>query len=264
MEEKIMKKFGFLLLIFVLSLSFGCNDDDDNDNKFEFEETETLSWSTDGITKMVAITKNGAISVEATQEDRITALITKVCGSDSQADAEEHIDDIVISDEIDGNQIILEADMPDCCDRDFSADFEITSPNSIFFDITTVNGALYLGNIRAGTRMRTTNGAIATANHQGNINAATVNGAISCDVALLASGKSVVLSTANGAINLSLPSDVSATFNATTVNGTVTITGFDSISYTTDTNNHKSGMIGEGDATVTATVVNGDISIEAR
>lgn len=154
--------------------------------------------------------------------------------------------------------------MPDDDKRDYRADFDMSARQSIHVNLATVNGTIVVENMIAGANIGVTNGSITTDNLRGSINGAIVNGEIDCDMDLLAATESALLAATNGNVTLSLPSDVSAQFDATTVNGTVTVSGFPSVSYTINESNHKAGTIGTGDATITISDVNGNISIRAR
>ncbi len=255
-----MKRMSWLLLVVIVVIGCASKSLD-----YELEITETRTWSAQGITQIIAATENGDITMSATQDTIITADITKSCLGDDSTDAAEHIENIEITENISGGELTLEADMPDDDDeRDYRADFDMSARQSIHVNLVTVNGTILVENMIAGANIGVTNGSITTDNHRGGINAAIVNGEIDCDMDLLAAAESALLAGTNGDIILSLPSDVSATFDAATVNGTVTVSGFPSVNYTTNESNHKAGTIGAGDATINISVVNGNITIRAR
>lgn len=252
-----------LSLLFVLFLIVGC---DSLDLDFVQEVTETRTWSATGINQIDARTVNGDISIEITQDTIITAEITRsVAGTDS-AEAAPFLDSIVITEDISGGVLTLEADVPDFDDegRNYQAHFDFTTPEAIFVDLAIVNGAGQVRNMKNGAEIGVVNGSITTDNLEGGVLAFLVNGSIDCDMALLAAADSAVLSVTNGDAVLALPSDVSATFDAFTGNGSVTVTGFTNVNYTTNESNHKAGTLGAGDAFVDITIVNGDIRLEAR
>ena len=256
-----MKKL--ISLFFVASLIVvGCASESLD---YELEITETRTWSAQGITQINATTENGDIIMSATQDTLITAEITRSCMGEDSTDAAGHIGNIEITDSMSGGGLTLTADMPDNDDeRDYRADFDMSAPQSIHVNLATVNGSIVVEDMTAGANIGVTNGSITTDNLQGGINGAIVNGTMDCDMALLAATESALLAGTNGDVTLSLPSDVSAQFDATTVNGTVTISGFPSVSYTINETNHKVGTIGAGDATINISVANGDITIRAR
>jgi DUF4097 and DUF4098 domain-containing protein YvlB len=259
-----MKKHLFVLLCVVISI-VACTTEKDYD--YELERTETRTWPATGINHINAVTVNGEISVASTLDTLITADITRSCRGEDSLDAEDHIDDIVITDNIAAGQLNLEADMPsDDPDRNYRADFDMTAPAAMFLDLTTTNGDVLIQDMTGGARVVITNGGVTTENLRGGCDALTTNGTINCDMEELAANESALLATTNGDVTLLLPSDVVAVFNAMTTNGEVTVTGFSSVTYTTNQTNHKAGTIGSGGSTATIDIasVNGDITIQAR
>ena len=252
-----------LSLLIVLFCMIGC---DSVNLDFIQEATETRTWAATGINQIDARTINGEISIEITQDTIITAEITRSVAGEDSAEAAPFLDSIVITEDVSGGVLTLEADVPDVDEegRNYRADFDFTTPESIFVDLAIVNGAGQVRNMKNGAEIGVVNGSITTENLEGGVLAFLINGSIDCDLTLLAAADSAVLSITNGDAVLSLPSDVSATFDARTQNGTVTITGFASVSYDTSESNYKAGTLGAGDAYIDINVGNGDITLEAR
>lgn len=252
------------LFALALLLVIACGDETTED--YRLEDTETYTWSAAGVNQINGITVNGDITVIAVQETTITAVVTRICIAEDSTIAALHIDDIVITDDISSNVLILEADFPDTTleDIDFSANFDFSCPEQFFLDLAVVNGSISITDMIAGADIGLVNGNLTTDNCQGSIVGALVNGSIDCDLSVLAAVDSAILTVTNGDVTLSLPSDVSATFDAFTGNGTVTVTGFASVSYTTDESNHKAGTIGGGASVITLQATNGDIILQAR
>jgi DUF4097 and DUF4098 domain-containing protein YvlB len=254
--------FAVALLLSVLLVA-GCDDDTSD---YRLEETETLTWSTSGITNIDATTLNGNVSVEASTDTVITCIITRVCYGKDRADAENYIDNIVVTDSINSGVLTVVADMPDNSDRNYSADLEILAPEGVHIDLTTTNGNLSAVNMVDGAEFTTTNGNISSENLEGGVTGQITNGNASCDLAVFTTPETATLLTTNGNLQLSVPADVSATFDARTANGSVTVTGFSSVSYTTNQPMHKAGTIGPppNTAVIALTVVNGNAAISAR
>jgi len=220
-----MKRMSWLLLLAIIAVGCASKSLD-----YELEITETRTWSAQGIIQISAATENGDITMSATQDTIITTDITRSCLGDDSTDAAEHIENIEITENISGGELTLEADMPEDDDeRDYRADFDMSAPQSIHVNLATVNGTILVEDMIAGANIGVTNGSITTDNLRGGMNGAIVNGEIDCDMALLAATESALLGATNGEVTLSLPSDVSAQFNAATVNGTVTVSGFPSV-----------------------------------
>jgi DUF4097 and DUF4098 domain-containing protein YvlB len=260
-EEEVMKRTGFFLFAAALGVVVtGCL------FLYVLEETETRTWlDAEGITEIAVTTENGSISVTSTADTTTTALITKSCSGVDKSDAKHYIDNVKITEDITGGKLSLAARIPSFNLRNYSADFEITTPESNYIDLDTTNGSVTITGMTGGAKIHSTNGRLTANDHTGSINALTVNGKVRCDISLLTDSDIVELETENGDMTLSLPAGVSASFNASTVNGTVTVTGF-SPAYSTDLSSHKVGTIGPGPsfADITISSANGDVTIKKR
>jgi DUF4097 and DUF4098 domain-containing protein YvlB len=256
------KKISLIVIAAVLIVTCG----DETTEDYRLEDTETYTWSAGGINQINGITLNGDITVTAVQETTITAIVTRICIAEDSSVAAEHIDDIVITDDVSNNILTLQAEFPDTTpeDIDLTANFDFSCPEQLYLDLSTVNGSVSVTDMIAGADIGLVNGDITTDNFQGSIVGTLVNGTIDCDLSVLAAADSAILTLTNGDITLSLPSDVSAAFDAFTGNGTVTVTGFASVNYTTDESNHKAGTIGGGGAVIALQATNGDIILRAR
>ena len=256
----------FLPVALVVAVAFLAGCAGDNANDYRLEETETRTWPASSITDVSATTLNGSVSVQASLDTVITCVITRICYGKDRADAENFIDNVVVKDSIDGSLLIISADMPDNSDRNYGADLEIFAPASVHLDLATTNGNLAALSTTDGAELTTTNGNINSENLEGGVSGLITNGNATCDLAVLAAAESATLLTTNGNVVLSVPSDVSASFDAQTVNGAVQVSGFASVSYTVNEPNRKSGTIGTppGLATIAITVVNGNATISAR
>ncbi len=248
---------------------------------YKLEVPETRTWAASGTDEISATTRNGKITVAATSDTTITARITRRCYGRNKADAERYLENVEIKDTVIGNELQLYAEMPGGS-RNYGAYFEMTAPESTHLVLSTSNGQVSLTsmicgadlstsnsdvsllNTRGRIQLSTSNGKVTVQVHQGGIDAQTSNGEISCDLASLGPTESAILETSNGKVTLSLPSDVSAAFDARTSNGDITITGFSSITYETSERTHKRGQIGSGASIITVSTSNADIIIRAR
>jgi hypothetical protein len=254
---------NFILFIILVILIVGCTSKP-LEYEYELERTEVHEWAVDSIIQINVSTENGSINISPVQDTLITAEITKRCFGEDSIDAEERIDSILINETITTLQLTLEAEMPDNGERNYQADFDITTPESLYINLSTANGTITVTDMVLGARIRIVNGEIVTQNLKGGIAGVIVNGTIDCDLALLDAGKSAILSAMNGEVILSLPSNVSAMFDILVANGQIAINGFSSITYTINDANHKAGTFGTGDATITIAVMNGSVNIQAR
>jgi hypothetical protein len=243
-------KGGFLtrllnLMVLVAVVTAGCSVVADY-KAYELKDCQTRLWGAAGVTRLKAMTENGGIKVTAAGSDSIEAEITRsVTGKDS-ADAAAHLESVVVAGSLNGDLLELTATMPTSGERDYGAAFEVEAPGFADLDLETANGG------------------ISVVEHSGSATVVTSNGQIDCDLLQFGATDTADLSTSNGNVVLSLPSDASASFRTETSNGSITITGFGSIEYTTNEPTLKIGRIGTGEATIDIHTSNGNITIESR
>ncbi len=249
---------------------------------FKLEVPYPHSYSAAGITDYSTTTKNGTVEMTATADSVISVNITRRCYGRNREDAEAYIDNIVITDTVEGGRLTVDADMPSG-DRNYGADFVITAPDSVRVNLHTSNGSLTVTGMTGGGSVRTSNAAVtltgtsgsfslSTSNgkvsvrvHTGGVDISTSNGAVDCDLTGLGPTESALIRTSNGAVTLLLPADVSASFDASSSNGEVTVApGFGSIAYTRQDRDHKTGTIGSGAATIEIETSNGAVIIRPR
>lgn len=234
---------GFsLILTWLLT---GCGDGGDN-YSFKLDVPETKTWPAVGVLKLDVSTPNGGMDIFVTGADPISAEITRSCRGTDRADAEAHIDNVTVTDSLAGDTLTIAADMPDPNDRSYNAYFDIESSVVEYMNLHIDNGG------------------IGVVDHQGSLDVKISNGDIACVLAALPAAGWTDLETVNGVVILDVPADVSATFDIQVVNGTVTVSGLDSATYTIDESNHKAGTLGAGDAEINITVSNGEAYLQAR
>ncbi len=252
-----MRRLYFLIAIIGVS-SVGCHSKD-----FEWETRDARSAQPNGsIGKIEAMTFNGDISFVSDPAQAVDTEVTKRCkgkdpATDQLAATDTVLDNLPI---IDGKLDIKAAEVR--CDH--GADFDIVSSSTVQLELVNTNGNVSVAGQTGGAKLGTINGHIKAANLAGGIDGQVTNGNIDCDVAELNKREKAVLSTTNGDIILSLPHDISAVFDASSINGTVTINGFPSVRFTADTTDHKTGRLGSGEAVVSVHSTNGNITINAR
>jgi hypothetical protein len=155
-------------------------------------------------------------------------------------------------------------------------------------NIGTTNGHVSLNNVNAGTVIATsTNGNVDLTNiNSTSIFLGTTNGDVSLSYITMASfdgyspnlratstngnirasgiqdniiGVSYELSTTNGDVDASLDS-FSGTFNAKNSNGDISVSG-NSVTFITNQSNMKTGFVGNGTSSLTASTTNGDVNL---
>jgi len=232
-------------LALLLATGLACGGSSSPD-RYEHSQIGTQSWPAEGVTRLTAETTNGSLGVTAGSGDTITATLTRTCRADTKADAEAHVGDIVLVDNLYGDALQLAVEMPIAGDIHYGASLSVSAPGLSHLDL------------------RTDNGDIEVRGHRGTADAVTANGTIACDLAAFGADDAVTLQTTNGDLTLLLPADASAIFDARLVHGEITVTGFTGVSYAVEEDEHQVGTLGAGEARIILVTTNGNITIEAR
>ncbi|UCG44304.1 MAG: hypothetical protein JSU73_06795 [candidate division WOR-3 bacterium] len=175
-----------LLFPMTAALVAGCSllgTTDYGSERFEREQTET--WPVRLISRVKVRNVNGNVSVSAVAGDTATAKITRYCTGKDKADAEAHIDLVLVSVEVADGVLTVQVQVPEDDPRTFGADIEIAVPEGTVTDLESVNGNIGVEGIGAAMEFETTNGNITTRGVAGNITAGSTNGQLDIDMAAL-------------------------------------------------------------------------------
>ncbi len=144
--------------------------------------------------------------------------------------------------------------------NDISVHFVVRVPNGVRVNIETVNGGLEVSGINTDVRAETVNGSIEARSSGGPVRARTVNGSITVGMGNLNNADDLAYETVNGSITIELPSNFGAQLELSTVNGRVN-TDFPVTVVGTLSTRKLRGTVGNGSTHVSATTVNGSISL---
>lgn len=225
---------------------------------------EVSYWDVAGVNQVSAANVNANITVEVGTHDTVKVTVTRACSGRDSADAEANIGRIEVSIQVVDSVLTIETDVPDADPREFRDGIVLEIPQTMRTKAFSVNGQVDVTATDATLDLGTTNGSVATHGTRGNITAASTNGHVNIDMVELVAPHELKLSTANGHVTLDMPADASAVFTARTTNGVAEVTGFSNVTYTVNERNHKAGTIGTGIALITATSVNGDVTLGVR
>ncbi len=269
---------NLLLLLFSCILFSTCFKDEDFD--VFFDDYDTLSWHALQVDTLNVTSLNGNITATPHIERTIDAVIFRRSWGVNFQDAEEHVSDIKINQSISGNLFSLSADFPRV-NRRYIASFSLEIPDSLFLDFFVINGDLNLENLISDAKFRVDNGTIETKmisgnllleikngtinilDHKGNIKAETLNGGIYCSMLEISSDESIEFKTTSGSVTLQIPQNASIAFELSSRFGSITINGFDDISYVRDDFNYRSGEINGGEASVFINCESGNINVQS-
>jgi DUF4097 and DUF4098 domain-containing protein YvlB len=232
------------------------------DETERFEQTYPLSANG----RISVSNVNGSITVNAWDRNEVRLVAVK------SADSKERLAEVQIRVDAKPDYLSVETDYGDWKTRNNSdrwhngsnlkVDFELTVPRGASLnEVETVNGSVSVSDFSNFTKISAVNGNVRATNLRGTANLSTVNGEVFADFDRLESGSKIVLDTVNGRVNLSIPSDSSATLRADSVNG--------SISNDFGLPVHKGqyvgrdlyGRLGAGEVQVKLSSVNGPLSI---
>ena len=256
-----------LVLLFISPLSLIAQTATDEFHK-------TISFKSGG--KISVKNINGYIIAESWDKDqvKIAAEIRVKTEWGGSVDAEEIIKEVEIEIDESGDRLRIEADYPKkkhgVSDWNFNnderytviVDYSIKIPVETDLNLDSVNGAVKAENLEGEISLKTVNGSVNVSDINGSIEANTVNGAIKARSTHLDKSDDIHLSSVNGSVRLSLPSDLAADIHASTLNGgistdfPVTVTG-------KFTGKKIDGKVNGGGSSIDLSTVNGGISIDA-
>lgn len=143
--------------------------------------------------------------------------------------------------------------------------FRLSVPRTaVLNEIEAVNGSVTVSNFTNFTKISAVNGEVTATNLRGTANVSTVNGTVQCDFERLDSSSKINLSTVNGKVNLSLPSDINATVKADTLNGNIKSDFGLRIKKGEYVGRDLHGRIGSGEAQIKLDSLNGQLAITRK
>ncbi len=189
------------------------------DETERFEQTYPLNANG----KVSVSNVNGSITVEAWDRNEVKLEVTKI------SDNKESLADVEIKIDAKAEYFNAETDYNNWNgqknwgqNRRLEVQFRLTVPRTAFLDeIETVNGSVTVSNFTNYTKISAVNGSVKATNLRGTAKLSTVNGETIADFEQLRSTDKINLSTVNGTVNLTVPSDINATVKADTVNGSI-------------------------------------------
>ncbi|HVF30399.1 MAG TPA: DUF4097 family beta strand repeat-containing protein [Pyrinomonadaceae bacterium] len=211
---------------------------------------------------------NGSITVEAWDRDEVHLEAIKI------ADSKETLGDVELMITSTADSFSVEAEykqwkwnekQPGQKYRKLEVQFRLSVPRTaVLNQIETVNGSVTVSNFTNITKISAVNGNVNANNIRGMASLDTVNGEVIADFDRVDSGNKINLSTVNGKVRLTLPSDVSATIRAESLNGNI-INDFGlPIKKGEYVGRTLYGRVGSGGSQVKLSSVNGDLTVSRK
>ncbi|MCO6512322.1 MAG: DUF4097 family beta strand repeat protein [Aridibacter famidurans] len=148
---------------------------------------------------------------------------------------------------------------------DLKVEFELTVPRTAnLAGITTVNGDVSIEGSDGSTKASTVNGTVRAANLGGAAKLTTVNGTVEADFDQLLQGSDIKMTTVNGQVILTLPSDANATIKANSLSGSIENEFGLPVRKGEFIGRDMHGMLGSGDVQIKMSSVSGTLSVKRR
>jgi len=231
------------------------------DETERFEQTYPLSAN--GRVSVSNI--NGSITVEAWDRNEVKLEAVKT------ADSKETLAEVQLRIDAKPDSFSVETDYDNWKDRGkegwnrkrkVEVQFRLMVPRGAILDeIETVNGSVTVSNFTNQTKVSAVNGTVNATNLRGTANLSTVNGTVTAGFDRLDTGSRISLETVNGQVNLSIPSDASATLKADSVNGNISNEFGLPVRKGKYVGRDMYGRVGGGDVKIELSSVNGGLTI---
>ena len=164
---------------------------------------------------------NGPIEITATDADRLALRAVKTASNAAELEAiEVRIEEASGRIEIDVRINNSKRRWFDCCDSG-SVAFELAVPRAAEVQARSVNGEVRIRAMQGAVRAKTVNGPVDIADVGGPVATETVNGEVKVAYAAVGDEQVHTFKAVNGSLQVLLPSEVSGSFRADTVNGSI-------------------------------------------
>lgn len=266
---------GVGIVFGILNLASCFHSDSDSGNTFNFDPTpqvdntdfsESESFSFDiAVTNQVQVNlfgKGGNISVTGAVATNVVSINgIKTVQTESTEDALEQLQFLDVNIQELTNEIqVTTVQSLHTGGRIYSIDYTITLPMYFAVNIYNVAGNITLEGIENNVLVENVSGDISLANIVGSSVVALVTGSIESSVTLPLNG-TIDQKTLIGEINLSIPVNTSADFNATVFNGSINLSNL-TLQNEVQTSTSLSGQLGGGQGQITLDVDEiGDINV---
>jgi len=184
----------------------------------------------------------------------------KVVESDSYEDAQTHLEylEVRISDKTE--KIAIETEQPSVTHgRNYQVSYNVIIPDYWDIAIENVNGRVEIDSLNGDVGIGLVNGDVVLKEISGNVCVGVTNGTVNSKVALPLNGLCMI-TTVNGQIQLSIPKTTSAALVAKVTNGTVNVSNL-LLRNMVSSRNSVSGVLGDGQGTISVESVNGTINV---
>lgn len=250
----------------ILVTIIGCGDDKPNPvgSTVQYEASAAFDFGYPVTTQTQFILSAVSGSVDIVGVPNLDSVyiegIRRIVSGTSQADADHRLSALQVSTSSSGNQISVETDQPQNTEgRQYLVEYEIRMPANMLIDVFQVAGTIEISSTHNSVTLENVAGAVNLYDVTGDLAAHVASGAISVSCELQTGG-SVNLVTVAGSISLIIPTSTSASFQANTAAGIVTVNNL-VLSNPVILTNSVTGILGGGDGTINLQATAGDIDV---
>lgn len=268
MNSQIKNSFSFMMIVaFILIINIGCDEysvgpnDNVNSTSYIAKQSFNISVFADNNSKFRLEAINGNITITGSSStDSIIVNGERSVGSESMEDAESHLKLLSVNmHDITSGKLIKTTQPKESNGRSYIVNYIVTVPKHFEIFVELVNGNVSINSIDNTVTANNVNGEIVLTNINGSTFANIVNGQIKSRQSLPLNG-TIDLGSVNGNIVLDIPTNTSAQFSASSVNGNISTSNlvFQNQIITT---NSLSGKLNNGEGNIDLSIVNGGISV---
>jgi len=258
-----VKYVAVLFVVYVSGCQININDPDDHvhNQNYLAEQTVNFSKSAANLTRLRLIGVSGDVQIiGSTDIGTVQITACKQVKSDNQSDAEEHLQLLNVSVQIQTSTLFVKTEQPSTSDgRSYLVYYTIWLPVTMEISVTETNSSILIDSVMNTISINNVNGQVSLNGVNGSTNIGLVNGFITSNQLLPQSG-SIDFSVVNGGISLSIPRNTSAEFYAQVVNGRITSNNLDFLNIELGTNDFR-GTLGDGSGDISLETVNGNIAV---
>ncbi len=207
---------------------------------------------------------NGRVDVEAVDGSTVEVQAERIARAATEQIARDLLPKIPINDRSTPNAVLIETGRVSgiLIGASYSVRYHVKAPRTATVRATTVNGGVEVRGLAGRTTARVTNGGVRAVDITGSLDARAVNGGVRAQFAALGPSD-VTLNVVNGGIRVSLPETAKATVSATWVNGGFRADGL-KFDVRDSGKRHFEGLLNGGGTNISATTVNGGVTVSTR
>ncbi len=166
----------------------------------------------------------GWVEIRGGDGTEIQVTAERVVKAGTEASAREIVSRVKIREDITPEKVVLQSIGLEgiIIGVEQRINYRVTVPRTARVRVRTNGGAISVSDVEGGSVLSSANGEVTGKNLKGPVEARAVNNKVNIDLAAFA-GDPVDVRTTNGAATLSIPASIDATLTATSVNGTITL-----------------------------------------